>query len=275
MPSPSPESPPPSALAPQQVPQTAFPYRPIPWAPVGAPPRPRTMPARPREIFAAIALVVAADLALWSGKDVGVGGFGAAAFFVAVPAILLVAARARRMTLRLGAILAMFGAIAARCAFAPGPGAVLLGLVGVFALAITMRNRSTFLTDIAASFGSTFVTIPQRLEAMALGVRKHFISTREGPRSLSHVLIPAALVSTFVAIFGFANPLVARWLSGLTRLAGAPAPGRVVTWALLLFGAVLLVRLAIGWSSARDGADTTGTTRTPGALSSRATRSSR
>ena len=265
MPSPSPESPPPSVLAPQQVPQTAFPYRPIPWAPVGAPPRPRTMPARPREIFAAIALVVAADLALWSGKDVGVGGFGAAAFFVAVPAILLVAARARRMTLRLGAILAMFGAIAARCAFAPGPGAVLLGLVGVFALAITMRNRSTFLTDIASSFGSTFVTIPQRLEAMALGVRKHFISTREGPRSLSHVLIPAALVSTFVAIFGFANPLVARWLSGLTRLAGAPAPGRVVTWALLLFGAVLLVRPAIRRSSARDGAETTGTT-TRGAL---------
>jgi len=223
------------------------------------------MPARPREIFAAIALVVAADLALWSGKDVGVGGYGAAAFFVAVPAILLVAARARRMTLRLGATLAMFAAIAARCAFAPGAGTVLLGLVGVFALAITMRNRSTFLTDVASSFGSTFVTIPQRLEAMTLGLRKHFFSTRDGTRSLSHVLIPAALVSTFVAIFGFANPLVARWLGGLTSLVGAPAPGRVVTWAFLLFGAVLLVRPAIRRSSALEAAETIGTT-TRGAL---------
>jgi hypothetical protein len=223
------------------------------------------MPARPREIFAAIGLVIAADVALWSGKDVGVGGFGAATFFVAVPALLLVAARARRLTLRLGAIVAMFVAIAARCAFAPGPGSVLLGLLGVFALAITMRNRSTFLTDIAASFASTFVTIPQRLEAVVAGLRKHFLSTREGPRSVSHVLIPAVLVSTFVTIFALANPLVARWLGGLTRVLGVPAPGRVVTWVLMLFGALLLVRPAIRRSLAREDADTTGTT-TRGAI---------
>lgn len=223
------------------------------------------MPARPRELFAALALVVVGDLALWSGKDLTVGGFGAAAFFLAVPAIVLVAARARRLTLRLGAIVAMFVAIAARCAFAPELGAVLLGFVGVFALAITMRNRSTFLTDIAASFGSTFVTIPQRLEAVVSGIRKHFISTKDGPRSVSHVLIPVVLVSTFVTIFALANPLVARWLGGLTRLLGVPTPARVVTWLFMLFGAVLLVRPAIRRSSALEEADTTGTT-TRGAL---------
>ncbi len=223
------------------------------------------MPARPRELLAALALVAVADLALWSGKDLSVGGYGVAAFFVAVPAIVLVAARARRLTLRLGAIVAMFVAIAARCAFAPGVGAVLLGLLGVFALAITMRNRSTFLTDIAASFGSTFVTIPQRLEAVVSGVRKHLISTKDGPRSVSHVLIPAVLVSTFVTIFALANPLVARWLGGLTRLLGVPTPVRVVTWLFMLFGAVLLVRPAIRRSSAREEADTTGMS-TQGAL---------
>jgi hypothetical protein len=223
------------------------------------------MPARPRELLAAIGLVVAADVALWSGRNVGVGGFGAATFFVAVPAIVLVAARARRLTLRLSAIVAMLVAIAARCAFAPGIGTLLLGLLGVFALAITLRGRSTFLTEIASSFASTFVTIPQRLEAVVSGIRKHLITTREGARNPAHVLIPAALVSTFVAIFALANPLVARWLGGLTRVLSVPAPGRILTWALLLFGAVLLLRPAVARSSAHEEADTTGET-TRGAL---------
>lgn len=218
------------------------------------------MPARPRELLAAIGLVAAADLALWSGKDLAVGGFGAAAFFVAAPAIVLVAARARRVTFRLGAIAAMFLVIAARCAFAPGLGTVLLGLLGVFALAITMRGRSTFLTDVAASFGATFVTIPRRLTAVLAGVHKHLIATREGPRQISHVLIPAALVSTFVAIFALANPLVARWLGGVTQLVGMPAPLRVATWLGLLFGAVLLVRPAVRRSWAPEDAETTDAT---------------
>ena len=219
---------------------------------------PRTMPARPREIFAALGLVVAADLALWSGKNTYLGGFGAAAFFVVVPVLLLVAARARRVTLRLGATLAMFAAVAARCAFAPGIGTVLLGLLGVFALAITMRSRTTFMTDVAASFGSTFATIPQRLVAFASGVRKHG-ATRAGT-SAAHILIPAALVATFVGIFALANPLIARWLGGLSRVVSVPAPGRVVTWAFLLFGAILLVRPAVRRSAAREAADTTGET---------------
>ncbi len=242
------------------APYAGSPYRPIPaWEPAAAPAVPRTMPARPRELLAALALVVVADLALWSGKSFAVGGFGAAVFFVAVPALLLVAARARRVTLRLGAILAMFAAIAARCAFEPGASTVLLGLLGVFALAITMRSRSAFLTEVATSFASTFATIPQRLQAFATGIRTHLLTTRDGQRSPSHVLIPAALVTTFVAIFAFANPLVARWLGGLTRVLGVPAPGRVVTWAFMLFGAVLLVRPAIRRSSASEDAETTGT----------------
>jgi hypothetical protein len=223
------------------------------------------MPARPREIFAVLGLVVAADLALWTGKDAAVGGFGAAMFFVVVPALLLVTARARRLTLRLGAMVAMLLAIAARCVFEPGIGTLLLGFASVFALAITMRNRSTFLTDIAASFGSTFATIPQRLVAAASGVRRHFLTTRDGPRSVSHVLVPAALVSTFVGIFALANPLVARWLGGVTRVLSVPTPARVATWVFMLLGAILLVRPAVRRSSAREDADTTGTT-TRGAL---------
>ena len=235
------------------------------WDPTPTHRKARTMPARPREIFAAIGLVVAADLALWSGKDLGVGGFGAAAFFVAVPVLLLAAARARRLTVRLGAIGAMLAMVAARCAFAPSAGTVLLGLLGVFTLAITMRSRSAFLTDVASSFASTFATVPQRLEAFASGLKKHFASTRDGKRSVAHFAIPAGLVATFVTLFAFANPLVARWLGGLTQVFGVPSPGRVVTWFCLLFGAILLARPAFRRSAAREDADTTGET-TQGAL---------
>jgi hypothetical protein len=216
------------------------------------------MPARPRELLAMVGLVVAADVAIWRGSDVAPGGFGAAAFFVAVPALVLLAARARRITLRLGAILAMFAAVAIRCAFAPTAGTLLLGLLGVFALAITMRSRAAFLTDVAASFGSTFVTIPQRFEAAFIGLRRRLGTAKDGPRSFALIGIPAALVATFVALFALANPLVARWIGGFTRLLSAPAPGRVVTWIFLLMGAILLVRPAIRRSTAREAAETTG-----------------
>lgn len=228
-------------------------------------PKPRTMPARPRELVAVVGLAVAADLAMWRGKELAVGGFGAAAFFLAVPALLLVAARARLYTIRLGATLAIFGAIAARCAYSPTIGTVLLGLLGVFALAITMRNRSSFLTDVVASFGSTFATVPQRIEAAFIGFRKVLGSTREGPRGFAQIGIPAVLVAAFVGLFALANPLVARWLGGLTQIVHAPSPLRVFTWLALLGGAVLLVRPAVRRSKAVEAADTTGQA-TPGAL---------
>jgi len=203
------------------------------------------MPARPREIFAAVALVAAADVALWRGSDLAPSGLGAAAFFVAVPALLLVAARAYRLTLSVGVVVAILATIATRCAFAPTAGTALLGLGAIFALAIAMRSRSAFLTDVVASFGSTFATLPPRYEAFVAGFRGRRGSPHEGPRPFAQVAIPAVLVTTFVTLFALANPLVARWLGGVTRVLSAPGPGRIVTWVFLLMGAVLLVRPAV------------------------------
>lgn len=234
------------------------PYRPEPPPePVRRPwPIDKTMPAKLREIAAAIGLVVAADLALWSGKDFAPGGYSGAAFFVVVPAILLLAARARRPTLRLGVLVALLGAIAFRCAFAPTPGTVLLGIAGIFALAITMRTRSSSLTDVAGSFGATFTTIPQRLQAFFGGVMMRFGGARERGGMSGTIAVPAALVALFIGIFALANPVVAKGLGFLTT-AGLPSIGRIATAFGLAFGAIMLVRPALFRSKRSEAADTT------------------
>jgi hypothetical protein len=215
------------------------------------------MPARPRELCAALALVLAADVALWSSGTVALRGSGAAIFFVVVPALILVAARARRFTWRLVAMLGMLAAIAARCVYAPTAGSVVGGLAGIFALAITLRSRAAFLTDVAASFGATFATIPMRFVAAATGLRQSFSTrgAREG-MSFAPVVIPVALVAVFVAIFGFANPLVGRWLAAAGESIAPPLVLRALSWLVLLPGAVLLLRPAFLRAGGAEGADT-------------------
>ncbi|MBS2014190.1 MAG: DUF4173 domain-containing protein [Deltaproteobacteria bacterium] len=234
------------------------PYRPMPVH-VGAPktwPIERTMPARLREIGAVVALVVAADFALWRGKDLAPGGYSAAAFFVAVPTILLVAARARRVTARLGVVIALLAAIALRCAYAPTVGTVLLGIAGMFVLAITMRTRSSSLIDIGGSFTATFTSLPQRLQAFFGGVARRFGAKRDGTNDSGTIAVPVLLVATFIGIFALANPLVARGLGFLTE-ATFPSFARIMTALGLGFGAILLARPALFRSKLTEDTDTT------------------
>lgn len=240
---------------------TYHPYRPVPDFRVARPHHvPGTMPARPRELLVALAFVAAADVALWRGGDIGLGGTGLAVFFVAVPALVVLAARARRLTLRLVATLLLLCAVAARCAYEPTPGSVGLGVAGIFALAITLRSRAAFLTDVVASFGATFATIPMRFVAAVRGARTTLVGGRAGKdsRSLGPFVIPVALVAVFTIIFGLANPLVGRWLTAATGSVAAPAGIRVFSWIALLPCAVLLLRPAVWRSKAAEAADTTG-----------------
>ncbi len=231
----------------------AHPYRPMPpMEPTTLHLEPRVMPARPRELLAALAIVFVTDLALWRTDSLAVGGRGAAVFFLAVPAIVVLAARARRLTPRLGAILALFVAIAARCVYSPTLGSVLFGVFGVLGLAVSLRSRATFIPDVVSAFGATVASFPRRLYAAAAGLR-----TSRG-QSLAPVLVPAALVVMFIAIFGLANPLVARWLLALRGVVGMPVPLRIVSWIVFLLGAVLLLRPAIVRSRATESADTSG-----------------
>lgn len=217
----------------------------------------RTMPARLREIAAAIGLVITADLALWRGKDLAPGGYSAALFFAIVPIVLLLAARARRLTIRLGVVGALLAAIAVRCAYAPTTGTVLLGIFGVFVLAITMRSRAAALTDVGGSFVATFTTIPQRLQAFFGGVMARLGAKRDGTNESGTIAVPVLLVATFIGIFALANPIVAKGLGFLTN-ATFPSFGRIVTAISLAFGAILLVRPALFRSKRVEAADTTG-----------------
>jgi len=195
------------------------------------------MAARPRELLASLGLVALADVP---------AGFAVAMFFVVAPALVVLAARGRRMTSRVCVVSAMLAAIGARCAYAPTPGTVALGVAGVFVLAITMRTRSAFLTDVALSFGATLATLPRRYLAFARGVHKSFASGRgaEGG-GFAAVAIPVALVGVFVALFGLANPVVASWIVAVSRSVSLPPLARVALWAVLLGAAVLLLRPAL------------------------------
>ncbi len=214
------------------------------------------MPLRKRELGAAVALVAAVDFALFHHGQLGIGGYSAAIFFTLVPAVLFGAARTRRLTFRLAAILGMFGLVAARCVFAPTPGTIALGVAMIFALVVALRARTSFVTDLAAAFGGTFITIPQRLEAAIAGTKKHF-GSRDGGRNLPAIIVPLVLVALFVGIFGLANPLVGKWLQNAFAYVTVPSWARVIAWAAALFCALLLVRPAVVRSKATEDADPT------------------
>ncbi len=235
------------------------PYRPEPkWEARDEVQRPpRALPARPRELVVAILLAVLADVALFRARDIAIRGLGSAVFFVAVPIFIVVAARVRRASVRFGAIVAILLAIAGRCAYAPNVGTVVLGLVSVFALAITLRSRSAFLTDVAAAFGGTLVTLPRKLAGAVEGLRRSISGGGEksaGER-LAPVLVPFFLVSIFIGIFGLANPLVAKWLVAAQRAVHLPSGMRAVLWLFYFGGALLLLRPAMATSSAPEAAE--------------------
>ena len=215
------------------------------------------MPARPRELMAVLALVAVADFAIWRRNTFGAGGISLAVFFVAVPLLVVAAARARRLTLRLGAIGVMLAAVAARCAYAPTIGTALLGLLGIFALAVTLRQRSSFLTNVAMSFAATFITFPFRIAAGFQGARR-VMEGRSERRFTGAILVPVALVGVFVTIFAFANPLVARWIGFIGHAIVLPEPARVALWLSLAFGGVLLLRPGIRRATAASAAESAG-----------------
>ncbi len=222
----------------------------------------QSMPLRRRELFAALGLVALADLAIFRSGGGALGGWSSAVFFAGVPALLFAVSRARRLSPRLGAMAGLLAMIAARCAYAPTAGTVGVGVLLVFAMAIAMRGRTSFLTDVVPSFFATVHQIPYRIKGAWTGLAKVF-GARDSARSLPAVVVPMALVGVFVTIFGFANPLVGRWLHGLGGLLGVPSAGHVFFWMVALFGAVLLVRPAVWRSKAPEKADATSSA-TPG-----------
>lgn len=230
------------------------PYRSTPHIEGIAAPRP--LPAMPpRQILGALALIVAADVAVWQSGAAALRGFGAALFFVGTPAVVVAAARSRRFTPRVVALLAAFAVIAARCAWIPTPGSVTLGLAAVFALTVALRLRAGTFVDVAESLGASIYKLPGKVASFFRGARRHLGATTPG--GLASVLVPIALVGLFGAIFWFANPLVRHWVGAATARVGAPPVLRVVSWALGLLCAIPLLRPTLVRTVAPDASEQT------------------
>jgi hypothetical protein len=245
------------------------PYRQGPaWVPP-PPPKPAARPAplRIKELAAAGAVAVACDLALWSHDGLASGGFGMALFFVAVPVALALAARAHRMSPRLGVVVGLLAAVAARCVFDPTGGTVLsgLGLLAVFTM--TLRARRIFVPEAVASAFAAIGKLPSRIGAAFAGVQRIAARTRVGNVSLLPIVVPIALCAVFAGVFALANPVVAHGLgvawSAIASIVGFPSPVRIFVWMVSLIGAFALlrpaIRLAKGTEAAAEEGEATAT----------------
>ncbi|MBX3189998.1 MAG: DUF4173 domain-containing protein [Labilithrix sp.] len=242
---------------------TAYPtpYRPAQvWIP--PPPRPASKPApfRGRELGAALAIALVADLAMWGKSGLASGGYGMALFFTAVPAAIFAAARARRTSMRLAVTTALLLAVAAKSALAPSGGTALSGLALLVLFALGLRARRTFLPEAMVSALSAIGKLPSRIGAAIAGARKITSRTRVGKVSVLPIVVPLALSAVFLGVFALANPIVAHGVDvawkAIGSVVGVPSPVRVVLWILSLAGACALLRpacrLAQGTESASE-----------------------
>jgi hypothetical protein len=209
---------------------------------------PKPAPFRARELAAAIAVVAVCDIALFATDGAATGGFGLAALFVGVPVAMVLAARARRASVRLACVGAMLAAVVLRSAMAPTVLTTLSGLVLVAALAFVLRARRAFVPEMIATSLYAFGKLPSRVTAAIAGVKKLVAKTKLGRVALLPILVPIALCAVFLGVFALANPVVAHGLSvtwSFVAKFGLPSPLRVFVWALVLVASLPLLRPAV------------------------------
>jgi hypothetical protein len=225
-------------------------------------PEPKPAPFRVVELAAAGAIVVGCDVALVSRQGLASGGFGLALLFVVMPAALAVAARARRTSARLGVVIGLLAAVAARCFFDPTPGTVMCGLGLLVVFGLTLRARRMFLPEALVSALSAVAKLPSRLGAAAAGVKRLTARTRFGKVSLLPIVVPMALGMAFAGVFALANPVVAHALGVawgfLASVIGFPSPARIFVWVLAATGAAALLRPAVRLAQGTEAASEEG-----------------
>ncbi|MEO0321329.1 MAG: DUF4153 domain-containing protein [Myxococcota bacterium] len=246
----TPLAPPPSFAPPASAARraaTAGPYRPAPAEGAAKRDRAPRRPLRRRELAALGGAVLMVEAA-WLGPDgLATGGVGLAFVFAALPALLVVSARPRRVSPRLLALLAAAGLVSLRCLLAPNWVAVLAGLLLPFAVALALRAPHTTGGPWLRSLGQSVVAVPSRMGRLLASrhrVAGRFPRLRGGPA----VMLPALLSLVFVGVFALANPFVGEALGQLGSLFGhieLPAAGRVAGWALALVVALVLVRPSV------------------------------
>jgi hypothetical protein len=195
---------------------------------------------------AVLGIAFIADLVAYGSDGLDAGGYGLAIFFVALPTLMFVATRTRRMTPRTIAVGAALLIAAVRCAYAPTVGTILGGLGLLFTFALVLRARRVFVPEAFASAMAALAKLPSRLGALSAGVRRLASSTRLGSASLLPILVPLALTALFAGIFALANPVISHAVAvtseAVARVVGLPAPARLLLWGTAVAGSAALLR---------------------------------
>jgi hypothetical protein len=188
-------------------------------------------PVRVAELAGLAGLVTLADLTLYSGS----GGYGDAVLLAGGTAIVFAATPVRRLSARLWGMTALVAALAARSYWAGSAFTLLLGLAGVFSIAVALRTRRSYVPEVVVSgFASAFGAFGALWQCVTGSFR---LVTRGRVRGVrwGTVLVPIAVVLVFGLVFVAANPLLERWV-GLfwDALFGGQGtfftPGRVAFW---------------------------------------------
>jgi len=234
------------------------PYRVTTAAPKPLRPRAHT-PFRSAELAIAIAIVVAIDLSLWGQQGLGIGGFGLALAFTALPVLLFAAARRWRRSPRLGVIVALLAIVALRTAIHPTVLTTLSGLALLVPFTVALRARRTFVPEAALSMLTLLLMFPSPLLATYAGARSIATRTSLGNVALAPIVVPLALSGLFIGVFALANPILGGWIEQAfdALLAQSfPPVGRVITWGLALLAAIVLLRPVVYLARGTEAATT-------------------
>jgi len=192
-----------------------------------------------------IAIVALTDMALYQDA----GGAGLAVLFAGIPVILLLAARARRITRRFAVIAAILALVAGRCVWQSSAGATSLGLAMVLPFAIALGTSRSFVPELAASTLASGWGSVRQLRSFGATLVRFARPARLARMSWAAFTIPAGLVVVFGAIFAAANPVLQTWLGSVVDhmdgLAWAPSPLRFVFWGMCAAFAAGLLRPVI------------------------------
>lgn len=210
--------------------------------------RPR-LPLRRRELVAVGLWIGLVDITLLGTEGWAAGGFGLAAAFLSVPALLLSGARQWRSSWRLGVLSAGLVLVSVRSAIDPTPLTTLSGVVLALALAIVMRAPRGTPEVILVSVAKMVPALPQRIRAAAVAFGDLLRTSRIGSGTVAATAVPAALTLMFLGVFALANPLVERslWrvLDAVGNSAGLPHLPRVFAWLVTGVVGLALVRPSI------------------------------
>jgi hypothetical protein len=117
----------------------------------------------------------------------------------------------RRASPRLWIIGALILALAARSFWRGGAWTALLGLAGVFSLAVALRTRRSYVPELVASGLASALGAFGQLVAYLAGAFRLVTAGRVRGVRWATVLVPILVVGLFGLVFMAANPLIERW----------------------------------------------------------------